>query len=60
MTYAYNPEGIRTQQQSPTQNIRYLVDQNRDYAQVLAKYDSSGLNMSYHYGDDRISQTLGV
>ena len=37
----------------------YLIDQNRDYAQVLAEYNSTGLHTSYSYGDDLISQTKG-
>ena len=56
-SYAYNPEGIRTQQTSASQSTHYLVDQNRDYAQVLAEYNSTGLHTSYSYGDDLISQT---
>ena len=59
-TYAYNPEGIRTQQTSPSQSTDYLIDQNRDYAQVLAEYDSTGLKTLYSYGDDLVSQTKGT
>lgn len=56
-SYVYNSEGIRTQQTSLSQSTVYLIDQNRDYAQVLAEYDSTGLKIRYSYGDDLISQT---
>ena len=39
------------------QSTAYLIDQKRDYAQVLAEYDSTGVKASYRYGDDLISQT---
>ncbi|WP_156341381.1 hypothetical protein [Pseudanabaena sp. 'Roaring Creek'] len=34
----------------------YLLDANRDYAQVLEEYDSSGTQVFYQYGHDLISQ----
>jgi RHS repeat-associated protein len=33
-----------------------LLDSNRDYAQVLEEYNSSGIQVSYVYGHDLISQ----
>ncbi|TXH67826.1 MAG: RHS repeat-associated core domain-containing protein [Thiothrix sp.] len=58
--YTYNAEGIRTQQGNATQSTTYLIDQNRDYAQVVAEYESAGLKKSYSYGDDLVSQTEGT
>ncbi len=34
----------------------YLVDKNRQYAQVLEENDSGSLTASYVYGDDLISR----
>lgn len=53
--YLYNVDGIRTQQDAGSA-IEYVVDSNRDYAQVLAEVTAGVTNVSYTYGDDLISQ----
>lgn len=57
--YGYDVDGIRVQKTVDGTNVTiYLVDKNRDYAQVLEERDGSGvLIVSYIYGDDLISQS---
>ena len=59
--YEYDAEGNRVRKSiDDTIVITYLVDANRDYAQVLEERDSSGnLLVRYVYGHDLISQTRG-
>ncbi|MEW8539447.1 MAG: putative Ig domain-containing protein [Candidatus Thiodiazotropha endolucinida] len=53
--YRYNPNGIRTSKTESGVTTRYIVDENRDYAQVLIEDDGAS-QVSYTYGDDLISQ----
>jgi len=55
--YRYDADGIRTRKTVDGVATRYLVDKNRDYAQVLEERDGAGtLAVGYVYGDDLISQ----
>lgn len=54
--YQYNPDGIRTGRSDQAGDTRYLVDSNRDYAQVLLETSPLGEQIVYTYGDDLISQ----
>ena len=58
--YRYDADGIRTRKIVDGEVTNYLVDKNRDYAQVLEEIDGTGsLLVSYVYGDDLISQERG-
>ncbi len=55
--YQYNPDGIRTQAIENGVVSNFLIDGNRDYAQVVAEVDSaSAVSVEYIYGDDLIGQ----
>ncbi len=54
--YRYNANGIRNAKVENGGTTAYLVDENRDYAQVLLETNASQ-NIVYSYGDDLISQT---
>ena len=55
--YTYNHQGIRQSQNNNLETKNYVIDFNRDYAQVLMELDSAdSLNVNYTYGDDLISQ----
>ncbi|ELS31341.1 MULTISPECIES: RHS repeat-associated core domain-containing protein [Pseudanabaena] len=55
--YDYDYSGIRVSQTVNGVETRFLVDKNRNYAQVLAEYAPSGtVFASYTYGSDLISQ----
>jgi RHS repeat-associated protein len=54
--YTYDPNGIRLDATIDGVTTRYLVDTNRDYAQVLEEYVNDELANSYIYGRDLISQ----
>jgi len=55
--YAYDADEIRVRSVTGGVITNYVVDKNRDYAQVLEERDSSGnITVSYVYGDDLISQ----
>jgi RHS repeat-associated protein len=57
INYAYNADGIRVQTDANGAITNYLIDGNRDYAQVLQEWDANNsLIASYEYGDDLISQ----
>jgi RHS repeat-associated protein len=59
--YQYDSDGNRTQSKVNGVATNYLVDTNRDYAQVLEERDAAGsLIASYTYGDDLISQKRGT
>jgi RHS repeat-associated protein len=60
--YEYNVNGVRTKSTVDGVETRYLLDENRQYAQVLEEYNSSGLQSRYVYGTelDLISQTRDV
>jgi RHS repeat-associated protein len=54
--YRYNVDGIRTQKVEDGAETNYLVDSNRDYAQVIAETDDAdNVTTSYTYGDDLLS-----
>jgi len=56
-SYTYNADGIRTSQTVEGVETKYVVDSNRDYAQVLFELDSAdAVQVQYTYGDDLISQ----
>jgi len=56
LSYRYNVDGIRTQKIEEGVVTNYLVDSNRDYAQVIAETDDSdNVTTSYTYGDDLLS-----
>jgi len=58
LDYTYDPTGIR---QSRTENgarTHFLIDPNRDYAQVIEERDAAGnTSVSYLHGDDLLTQT---
>ncbi len=57
--YQYNIDGIRIAKTLNGQATHYLVDNNRDYAQVIAESNDLGARVkTYLYGDDLLSQTL--
>ncbi|MDX2211719.1 MAG: RHS repeat-associated core domain-containing protein [Oculatellaceae cyanobacterium bins.114] len=56
LSYVYNSEGIRTSSTTNGVTTEYLVDANRDYAQVLEERVNGNLIVSYIYGHDLISQ----
>ncbi|MDX2211643.1 MAG: RHS repeat-associated core domain-containing protein [Oculatellaceae cyanobacterium bins.114] len=56
LSYVYNSEGIRTSSTTNRATTEYLVDANRDYAQVLEERVNGNLIVSYIYGRDLISQ----
>jgi RHS repeat-associated protein len=59
--YKYNSDGIRVASIEDGVETRYLIDDNRDYAQVLEEYKPDGtVNVSYVYGRDLISENRGV
>jgi len=59
VTFGFNADGIRTRKSNGGQTTRYVVDSNRDYAQVLAEVSNGSTEVSYTYGDDLVSQTRG-
>ncbi|MGA1841276.1 MAG: PKD domain-containing protein [bacterium] len=60
INYTYNPCGIRVSSNVNGVLTNYLVDMNRDYAQVIEERDGgSVLLVSYIYGDDLISMNRG-
>jgi len=57
IAYAYDTDGMRVRKTVNGNVTNYLLDKNRDYAQVLHETDGSGNTIvSYTYGDDLISQ----
>ncbi len=62
--YAYDASGQRISRTVGTTQVRYLVDTNRPYAQVIDEYSPAGALLASHVfgpGDGRqISQTLGA
>jgi len=55
-SFAYNPNGIRTSKTEGGVTTRYIVDENRDYAQVLEEVQNHAVQVHYSYGHDLISQ----
>jgi RHS repeat-associated protein len=56
VSYTYDTEGIRQSSTVGEVTTQYLVDKNRDYAQVLEEWQNGSLAVSYVYGSDLISQ----
>jgi len=55
VSYQYDTDGLRTAKNDDGITTNYVVDKNRDYAQVLNELDSSSTpTVSYVYGDDLI------
>jgi RHS repeat-associated protein len=55
--YDYDYAGTRVSQSVNGVETRFLVDKNRNYAQVLEEYGSNGaIQAAYVYGNDLISQ----
>ena len=55
--YAYDADGIRVAKTVNGMETHYLVDANRQYAQVLEEYKTgTGIEVSYVYGNELISQ----
>lgn len=54
--YAYDADGIRVSSTTDGKKTNYLVDKNRDHAQVLSEQIDEQLTASYVYGLDLISQ----
>jgi RHS repeat-associated protein len=54
--YTYNTDGIRVSSTVDGATTQYLVDSNRDYAQVLEEYVDGVRSVSYVYGRDLIAQ----
>ena len=55
-SYTYNPDGIRTGKTENGVNTHYIVDSNRDYAQVLEEVENNLTRVQYTYGHDLINQ----
>ena len=61
LTFAYDVDGIRTAKSVNGTLTKFVVDKNRDYAQVLEERDlANTLQVAYIYGDDLISQERGA
>jgi len=54
--FGYDINGIRNTKSSNAITTHFVVDSNRDYAQVLNEF-TEGSHVYYTYGDDLISQT---
>ena len=59
ISYAYDASGVRVSKTVNGVTTEYLVDSNRDYAQVLEERVNDALIASYLYGLDLISQERG-
>ena len=58
VSYQYDADGLRVAKNDDGVETRYLLDKNRDYAQVLKELDAANTpTVSYLYGDDLIRQT---
>ena len=55
-TYAYDVNGIRRAAVNDGNASRYLIDSNRDYAQVIREVSATG-TVAYNYGIDLINQS---
>ncbi|MBB6520016.1 putative Ig domain-containing protein [Pseudoteredinibacter isoporae] len=58
-TYQYDIDGIRSAKTENGVTTEFLVDKNRDYAQVLAEVVNGSVITRYTYGDDLLSKTQG-
>lgn len=54
--YTYNHNGIRTSRTSLGITTDFIVDENRDYAQVLEEVVAGTMDVQYTYGHDLVSQ----
>ncbi|MCG8317644.1 MAG: putative Ig domain-containing protein, partial [Pseudomonadales bacterium] len=54
--YTYNHNGIRTSKTESGITTNFIVDENRDYAQVLQEVESDSVQVHYTYGHDLINQ----
>ena len=59
VSYTYNPSGIRTSKTEAGTTTHFVVDANRDYAQVLEEVEAGATTVSYTYGHDLLSQERG-
>jgi RHS repeat-associated protein len=60
VSYTYDVDGIRQSQSVDGVTTDYLVDPNRDYAEVLAEADASGNALvRYTHADDLVAQDRG-
>ena len=58
ITYEYDAGGIRTKKVVNGVETNFLVDQNRDYAQVLVEYTDLNQELAFYvFGDDLLSVT---
>jgi len=56
--FEYNSEGIRTSKKVNDELVKYLVDMNRDYAQVIEETNINSSETNYYtYGKELISQS---
>ncbi|MFN8604310.1 MAG: RHS repeat-associated core domain-containing protein, partial [Candidatus Binatia bacterium] len=56
VTYGYDADGMRTSVTSNGQTTTYLLDKNREHAQVVLETSAAG-TVAYGYGLDLVSQT---
>ena len=57
IAYSYDADGTRVAKTVDGSETRYLVDANRQYAQVLEEYKTdTGIEVSYVYGNELSSQ----
>jgi len=54
-TYNYDLDGNRIAQTVDGETTEYIIDRNRDFAQVIREF-SAGRDIHYTYGDDLIGQ----
>ena len=54
--YTYNHNGIRTSKTEGGITTQFIVDENRDYAQVLEEITNGTQTVAYLYGHDLLSQ----
>ena len=58
ITYEYNPDGIRTSKRIDGSSTDFIVDSNRDYAQVIAEQvNNVDIQKEYVFGYDLLSQS---
>ncbi len=57
LEFRYDADGIRWKKSVSGVATHFVVDKNRDFAQVLEERDAAGtLQIAYIHGDDLISQ----
>ncbi|MBF7073942.1 GIY-YIG nuclease family protein [Glaciecola sp. MH2013] len=58
ITYEYNPDGIRVSKNVDGTQTQFIVDSNRDYAQVIAEQvNNTDIQKEYVFGYDLLSQS---